>query len=229
MDRPSWDAPQITDLLHDSPKRALLYEETLSSLFVGSNEVAPSSSSHSAPLEAQHISEHGAICAHVDHLGDGQALLNMRIAELGHLANGLDDIISIQETKEDLLNESVALRFNSTGVYSQKELQFLEAALQPIDEEKSICSFQTATSRRGLASRPGAKNSSISTEPQSVAARQRRGRIRQKLRELQRLVPGGGSMGTADLLNEAALYLAFLQEEVHALADGTSRLLSRHQ
>ncbi|MCO5552187.1 hypothetical protein L7F22_005698 [Adiantum nelumboides] len=117
------------------------------------------------------------------------------------------------------------------SLYSQKELVFLEAALQPMNEEGEA-SLQYATSsrrsgggRRGLALKAGARNSSVSTEPQSVAARQRRGRIREKLAELQALVPGGGSMDTATLLEEAATYVAFLQAEVQALADGSSRLL----
>ncbi|MCO5584733.1 hypothetical protein L7F22_038665 [Adiantum nelumboides] len=117
------------------------------------------------------------------------------------------------------------------SLYSQKELVFLEAALQPMNEEGEA-NLQYATSsrrggggRRGLALKPGARNSSVSTEPQSVAARQRRGRIREKLAELQGMVPGGGSMDTAALLEEAATYVAFLQAEVQALADGSSRLL----
>ncbi|MCO5552188.1 hypothetical protein L7F22_005699 [Adiantum nelumboides] len=179
------------------------------------------------------------VCSRIDEL---QALLQMHVLRGHGVAPHARAVVSCigdggpQAPSEDLMRAVEDAVVASSGgrqalvcMYSQKELLFLEAALQPVNgcETSSTSSKRQRESRRGLASRPGARNSSISKEPQSVAARQRRGRIREKLLELQGLVPGGGSMDIAALLDEAAMYVAFLQAEVQALGDGSSRLF-RH-
>ncbi|KAF0902620.1 hypothetical protein E2562_018110 [Oryza meyeriana var. granulata] len=77
------------------------------------------------------------------------------------------------------------------------------------------------------APRPRRRNARVSSEPQSVAARLRRERVSQRMRALQRLVPGGARLDTASMLEEAIRYVKFLKGHVQSL-ERTAAALHMH-
>ncbi|CAN4115884.1 unnamed protein product [Withania somnifera] len=54
----------------------------------------------------------------------------------------------------------------------------------------------------------------LSTDPQSVAARERRHRISDRFKILRSLVPGGSKMDTVTMLEEAIHYVKFLKTQI---------------
>lgn len=103
-----------------------------------------------------------------------------------------------------IINSQYLITISSTSLY----LSFMDYS------SFSNPSSSNSTSAAKKKKKGVAAGMKLSTDPQSVAARERRHRISERFKILQSMVPGGSKMDTVSMLEQAIQYVKFLKAQV---------------
>ncbi|EFJ27728.1 hypothetical protein SELMODRAFT_411945 [Selaginella moellendorffii] len=117
------------------------------------------------------------------------------------------------------LSEAMLLQINSSVARNPSPVSPVAASAR---NPSSTITSSSATTTTSTGSGGGGHGSfsyrfKETVEPQSIAARQRRKKISERVRELEKLVPGGNKLDTASMLDEAIRFVKFLQIQVQLL------------
>lgn len=138
------------------------------------------------------------------------------------------DINSVELLKDDLIMEE-QMRWLYSGTTNSMDAdklrirenddELLGATLKrpcmAIDDQVQVSKKQCTSSSINKISR----QSSVCKDPQSIAAKNRRERISERLKVLQELVPNGTKVDLVTMLEKATSYVKFLQLQIKVLAN----------
>ncbi|CAJ1865885.1 unnamed protein product [Sphenostylis stenocarpa] len=146
---------------------------------------------------------------------------NMRLVQdfnCFHTASGYSSIFNNANEKQHVQSSSGWL-YSAPSIPNDRSLHKLGAPETVLQKRPSMGQNMKAAKKQcSTESKTPKHKSSPSKDPQSVAAKNRRERISERLKILQELVPNGSKVDMVTMLEKAISYVKFLQLQVKVLA-----------